>query len=120
MSAQGVKGGERERESPFARLDAGRPEKFKRNSGRLPVKAQAAVNPKKIFEARGTGRLRRNHSPGRGQKNCPVDRGIHRATSSGLGETGKSVQGKTEEREGESTFTILDAAAHEEFKGKPK
>jgi hypothetical protein len=37
---------------------------------------------------------------------------------SGLGETGRSVQGKTEEREGESTFTVLDAVTRRKFKGR--
>ena len=77
MSAQGVKGGERERESPFTVLDADGPDKFKGSAEFLCV----APNRRQIDN--DCNQLLLKPSP---KKSARRIGGIHRATSSGLGE----------------------------------
>ena len=86
--------GERERESPFAVLDAAAPGKFKGIAAEIRKSLES-------LEKKHCGRFRgRNNTawyrcpPCRGQKNCPVDRGNPPGNEFRSGVTGSSIQGR--------------------------
>ena len=114
----GSEDGERERGITVHRLRCG-PECevqgyggiFPQGAGNSWKRAFVAVRQPKLTHAFPCAR--RND----GQKNCPVDRGNPPGNDSGLGEPECPSRDGDGERERESPFARLDAAAADKFKG---